>query len=316
MKGLIGIIALLVVSTSFGQNRINYSQYMHNHQAFNPAFIEDNSEIGGSVLYRNQWNMIQGSPANFVADVFANFGNSNLDIQFLYDEITIFKHIEAGASYSYAIRLGMGTRMSLGLKASYNQQTVNYDQLQNLEAGDPNLSGIVKKQGLNLGAGLFVRNNKWHVGLGMPYIFNNGNIEASTNLYNDVSYSHVFITGGGRVVGNTDMQFYPTTMIKWTKGSPLNMSLDMNFLFQERFWTSAGYRTDNTLILSAGLYLWNSFKIVYSYDLGLGKVNKYGGMTHEISMGYGMEMFKNSFTQRKFVKRKGGRKRVKRSRWK
>ena len=305
-----------MVGVLFSQNRVNYSQYMHNHQVFNPAYVSEANDVGGSVLYRNQWMGIQGAPTSFIADVYGTAGASNFNLQFLYDQITIFKHLEAGLSYSYSIKIARDTKLALGLKGSYNQQTSNYGMLSNLDAGDPNLSGLIKKSGFNMGFGIFARNKNWHAGLGAPYLFNNGNIEASSNLYNDITYQHFFLTGGYRIVDEKSLQFYPTAILKWAKGSPLNVSLDFNFLIYDLIWGSFGYRTDNTLVLSTGVLLWKQFKLIYSYDLGLGRVNKFGGMTHEISMGYGLDMFKDSFTKKKYVNRKGGRMRPRRGKWK
>jgi type IX secretion system PorP/SprF family membrane protein len=131
-----------------------------------------------------------------------------------------------------------------------------------------------------------------------------------------LTYQHFFVTGGYRFVQDEYFQFYPTTMVKWTKGAPMAISLDMNFLIRKRFWASVGYRIDNTIIMSVGLLFMKDFKIIYSYDLGLGNVNRFGGMTHELSLGYGLSMFKGAFEKRKYLNKKGWRKKPRKSRWK
>ena len=312
---------LLVLCLLFGlklsaQNRVNYSQYMHNHQIFNPAYIEHKKNFGGSILYRNQWMGIEGTPQTFIGNVFYGVRGHNMNIQFLHDQITVFKHMEIGASYSYSIKLGRNTQMAFGLKVSYNQQTAEYDKLTFYDGFDPTMTGTIKKQGINFGAGMFVRNKDWHVGFGAPYLLQNGVIDQNTQLFGNLNYQHFFLTGGARIIDEYSFQFYPTAMIKWTKGAPLAINADLNFLFRNKFWASAGYRIDNTIIMSVGMIFFKDLKIVYSYDLGLGKVNRFGGMTHEISLGYGMSMYKNSFEKRKYVKRNGWRMKVRRSRWK
>jgi type IX secretion system PorP/SprF family membrane protein len=316
MKRVLVIIAVLISFSGISQNRVNYSQYMHNHQLFNPAFVEESNTIGGSVLYRNQWMGIEGTPSTFIGDAYYGFRAHNFNIQFLYDKITVFKHIEIGGSYSYSIKLGRETRMSLGLKATYNQNTANYNELSYFDGGDPSLSGTIKKAGVNFGGGLFFRSKHWHAGVGAPYIFNNNNVDATSTMFGDLSYQHFYVTGGYRIVDEYGLQFYPSAMIKFTKGAPLAASVDMNFLLRNRFWLSGGYRIDNTVVLSAGLILWEDFKVIYSYDLGLGKVNRFGGMTHELTLGYGMSMYKSAFQKRKYVNKKGWRKKPRRSRWK
>lgn len=316
MRVIILFVVLLISCKVSAQNRVNYSQYMHNHQIFNPAFVDESKNIGGSILYRNQWMGIEGTPSSFIGDAYYGFRNHNFNLQFLHDKITVFKHLEIGASYSYSIKLNRDTKMAFGLKASFNQQTANYDQLTFFDGTDPGMSGTIRKLGVNFGAGMFVRSKHWHVGFGAPYIFNNGNIGANTTMFGDLTYQHFFLTGGYRFVQDDYFQFYPTAMIKWTKGAPMAMSFDMNFLMRNRFWASAGYRIDNTVIMSFGMLFFEDFKVVYSYDLGLGKVNRFGGMTHEISLGYGMSLFRNSFVKRKYVKKNMWRRKPRRSRWK
>lgn len=311
------IIAFWILSINLAaQNRVNYSQYMHNHQIFNPAYIDASKHVGGSMLYRMQWMGFEGAPQTLIGNGFFNYKRHNFNLQLLNDNITVFKHLEAGLSYSYLIKLDRYTYMSLGVKATYNQQTANYNTLSYFDAGDQALSGAFTKIGVNFGAGMFVRSKNWFAGVGAPYIFNNKNIEPQMSLFNDIQYNHFYISGGYKIVDNYMYVLYPTALLKWTKGSPLSIGVDVNFIWNERIWGGLGYRIDNTVILSTGLIFLKDFKVVYSYDLGLGKVNRYGGMTHELSIGYGMELYRSSFTQRKYTTRKMGyRKRLRRSRF-
>ena len=221
MKNLILLTLLLIGIQVSAQNRINYSQYMHNHQIFNPAYIEHDKNFGGSILYRNQWMGIEGTPQTIIGNAFYGVRGHTFNLQFLQDQITVFKHLEVGLSYSYAIKLGRNTQMAFGIKASYNQQTAEYDKLTFFDGFDPDMAGTVKKTGINFGAGIFVRSKHWHVGLGAPYLLQNGLIDQNSKLFGNFNYQHFFLTGGYRFVDNHYFQFYPTTMIKWTKGAPL-----------------------------------------------------------------------------------------------
>lgn len=316
MRRIVALFLILQGAWTLAQNRVNFSQYMHNHQIFNPAYMDASKHVGGSMLYRMQWMGFEGGPRTLIGHGFYNVKNHSFNLQLLNDNITVFKHMEVGLSYSYAINLDRYTRMSLGVKATYNQQSANYSSLSYFDAGDQALTGSFSKIGVNFGAGLFVRSRDWYAGIGAPYIFNNKNIDPSMALFNDIQYNHFYVSGGYKVVDNDMYVFYPTALLKWTKGSPLAASMDLNFIWNERYWGGLGYRIDNTLVFSAGIIFLDDFKAVYSYDLGLGKVNRFGGMTHEISIGYGMELYRSSFTKRKFTTRKMGfRKRPRRGRF-
>lgn len=305
MKKLVTLLIVLQSMFVLGQNRVNFSQYMHNHQIFNPAYVEGNDKhVGGSLLYRMQWMGFEGSPRTFIGNGFYNIKKHTFNLQLLSDNITIFKHLEAGLSYSYLVKLDRNTTMALGVKATYNQQSANYGSLSYFDAGDQALSSSFTKMGVNFGAGIFVRSKDWYAGVGAPYIFNNKNVDPSMKMFNDISYSHLYVSGGYKIVDNFIYVLYPTALVKWTKGAPLSMGLDVNLIWNERIWGSLGYRTGHTAVFSVGYIFKEDFKVVYSYDLGLGKVNRFGGMTHELSIGYGMQLYRSSFTQRKFTTRK------------
>lgn len=306
MKKIISLLVMMISLLSVAQNRVNFSQYMHNHQIFNPAYMDETKHVGGSMLYRMQWMGFEGGPKTMIGNGFYNLKRHSFNLQLLNDNITIFKHLEAGLSYAYLVRLDRYTTMSLGIKATYNQQSANYGSLTYFDGGDQALSGGFSKIGVNFGGGIFVRSKNWYAGVGAPYIFNNKNVDPNMSLFNDIQYNHFYISGGYKVVDNYQMVMYPTALIKWTKGSPLAAGLDLNMIWNERIWGGLGYRIDNTVIFSAGFIFLKDFKAVYSYDLGLGKVNRVGGMTHEISIGYGMELYRSSFTKRKYTTRKMG----------
>ncbi len=312
---LITIIVLICGVNVYSQNRINYSQYMHNHQIFNPAYKFESADVGGNLFYRNQWFGVEGAPETYIGNAFYNLNNHGFNLQFLSDKITIFKHTEIGLSYSYRLKLNRHTTLSFGVKATYNQQVADYNQLSFFDGIDNTLQqGTLRSINYNFGFGTFLRNKNYHVGFGAPYIFNNKSLGANVNMY-DLNYNHFYITGGYKIIDEKYFMFYPTSLIKWTKGAPIAASLDLNVLYLKRYWGSIGYRLDNTAVLSVGIIFLKDFKFVYSYDLGLGRVNKFGGMTHEVSLGYGMDLFTDSFTKRKYISKKmRWKKKVKRPR--
>ncbi len=307
MRLLMSVILIFGLGALKAQNRVSYSQYMHNHALFNPAYTDLSHDLGAIAFVRHQWYQFEGAPVTYHGNVWYNLNQHGFQLQLLKTKITAFKHFEAGLAYNYKMFIANNTTLAFGLKASYNSQSANYGGLTYFDGGDPALSGSIKRVGVNFGAGAFVTNDYWHAGVGGPYLFNN-KLLSSTGGF-DITYNHFFLTGGYKMIDEIDFMAYPTALIKIVKGAPLSASVDFNMLFQERIWASVGYRLNHTVVLSSGVILWDDFKIVYSYDLGLGGANRYGGMTHEISLGYGMSLYNNSFQKRKYLNNKGGFKR-------
>lgn len=304
MRFVVTILFVMILFQSKSQNRVSYSQYMHNHALFNPAYTDLTYDFGAIAFVRHQWYGFEGAPVTYHGNVWLNKNNHGFQIQMLKTKITSFKHFEVGGAYSYRMFVGPKTLLSFGLKAVYNRQTADYGGLLVFDGGDPALSGSTQIGGVNFGAGAFLANDYWHAGIGGPYIFGNKLPSSGLSAF-DMGYNHYFLTGGYKVVDESYFMMYPTGLIKLVKGAPLSLSIDCNMLFREKIWASVGYRLNHTVVLSTGIIFLDDFKAVYSYDLGLGGVNRYGGMTHEISIGYGMSLFSNPFQKRKYLNNKG-----------
>ena len=305
MKRLVIIAFLIYSSAGWSQTRINHSQYMHNHILFNPAYHEPNYDLGGTVFARYQWMGFQGAPKTYIGNVFYNLRKHSINFQIMNDKIANFRHLELGLAYNYKVNLGENTTLSMGLKATYNIQSAVYAGLTFFDGGDPSLSGAYAANTFNFGAGAFARNEKWYAGFGAPYLFNNKLLSATSFVWSPLQ-QHFYATGGMRMIDRQDLTFYPTALVKFTRGAPLAVTIDMNALFRQTIWTSLGYRIDNTVVLSVGYIFLGDLKVVYSYDLGLNRVSLYGGMTHEISIGYGLSLFNNGFSRRKYLNNNGG----------
>ncbi len=297
------IICLWGISVAtFAQNRLNYSQYMHNHLAFNPGYTEFNNQFGASLIYRNQWTGFTGAPKTQVGNAFYNIGKTHaISVQFRNDQITAFKSTDIGLGYAVNLNASNETSFSFGIRAGYMLNSNGIGQETFFDNGDPILINSYVDNHFNFGAGLFVRNPQYYFGIGLPYLLKNNNISLSSN--GALEYNHAYITGGYMPVNNERIKFYPSILAKVVSGAPVQFGADLNFIFNEKVWTSLGYRNDVVAVMSLGYIFKYDIKLVYSYDLGF-SVTKYGGSTHEISIGFGMSTFTNKFSQRQYLKKR------------
>ena len=59
-KLLIKIFLFLLANNLFAQHSNQYSQYMFNELAINPAFAGSNGALSATLLHRNQWTGFGG----------------------------------------------------------------------------------------------------------------------------------------------------------------------------------------------------------------------------------------------------------------
>ena len=82
-------------------------------------------------------------------------------------------------------------------------------------------------------------------------------------------------------------------MVKYAQNAPVNADLNANFLFNNKIWLGASYRTgNNTLVFMIELQATSNFKIGYSYDATMGGLKSYNQGSHEIMLGYDLNLFR------------------------
>ncbi|HKO76506.1 MAG TPA: PorP/SprF family type IX secretion system membrane protein, partial [Flavobacterium sp.] len=131
--------------------------------------------------------------------------------------------------------------------------------------------------------------DKLYLGLSVPNFL-------ETDLYNDnasattLERMHYYLIGGYVFDLSSSIQFKPAFMCKSTAGSPLQVDLSANFLFNEKFVLGAAWRWDAAMSLMAGFQVSQGLYIGYGYDLETTQLANYNSGSHEIFLRF--ELFK------------------------
>jgi len=136
----------------------------------------------------------------------------------------------------------------------------------------------------------------------------NGNFELVKKFgYADTTYlqtrlnRHFIAVAGKAFLINDNLVLKPSTMVRYTEGAPVNLDLNLNILLNRMFWVGASYRTSNDIILIAEFNITHYLRAGYSYDLTLGKVQKYNSGSHEIFIGFDFDISKTKIISPRFL---------------
>jgi len=66
-----------------------------------------------------------------------------------------------------------------------------------------------------------------------------------------------------------------------------------NIVFDERFWGGISYRIQDAIALLMGMEMENGLRFGYSFDLVTSVIGRYGYGSHEIFVGYSLDLEKN-----------------------
>ncbi len=299
----------LVGLGSFAQQDAQYSQYIFNAVYINPAYAGYRERLNLNATYRNQWTGINGAPKSFslAADVLMPNERVGLSLILNADQLGAQKNLSAFANYAYRISTNEDetSKLAFGLGVGFQQFGIYGDMLEPGDAGDNFIpTGTIKELVPDVRAGIFFSTPKMYVGGSVnnligKYILDRKNLEFNF----PTPEPNFYLTGGTLIpLVEYEIDFKPFFLIKDDAAGPTVLDLNAFFLFKQKLWIGAGYRTGiklynkpavvgsvrntNALIGMAEVFVSEKLRIGYSYDHSVGSLARYSGSTHEISISW------------------------------
>jgi len=302
MRLTLTLFLLIIGGSAFSQMRTTFNQYMINPGLLNPGFMDIQSHFGGTLAYRKQYMSAGETPLTIAANGFYRFNHyQGVGMIVTNDKVAGINTLDVGFSYAHNVWLTRGLALGLGVKASYQQRTMENDYVYFSEM-DPVLSSKLNTFGFGAGVGLSLQSEDFQFGLSLPNILNNGlgkkyAFAANDNhFYSNISYKCRFSDG---------FIFVPSAMVKGVSGSPISMAFDGHFLLGQLVWIGGGYHTDNTVGASAGLFLKKGVRVVYSYESAFFTAHTRFNNTHEITVSFATDLKDYPFGTRLYRKKNG-----------
>lgn len=284
MKKL-AIVLLFCSAFGFAQQDAQFTQYMYNTININPAYAGSRGVMSVFGLYRTQWVGLDGAPETSTLSINTPLNNKKIGLGFslVNDKIGPTNENNFSADFSYSIQTSAETKLSFGIKGSANIFNLDPYKLTPEHQGDPQFSDFRNKFTPNVGAGVYLHSDKGYVGLSVPnFIQTDRYDDNDTAIYKEL-INYYLIAG---YVFNLDkyemIKFKPAVLAKMVDGSPLQVDVSANFMFNEKFTAGVSYRWSAALSAMAGFQINRSMYIGYAYDRETTKLNNYNSGSHEI----------------------------------
>ena len=287
LRQLLLVISLFITMNSiFAQQDSQYTQYMYNTVAVNPAYAGSRGVTSLFFLHRTQWVGLDGAPVTNVFTINKPISNTNLGygISIVNDRIGVSDNNTVSADFSYSIPLTSTSKLSFGIKASANWLSVDYNRLTIRDPNDIVLSeqnNIDNQFSPNIGTGIYWHSDQQYIGISVPNFL-------ETKRYDDNISStskdkmHFYVIAGKVFDLNADLKFKPAVMTKLVQGAPLQADFSANFLFKDKFTFGAAYRFNASVSGLVGFQISDSWQIGYAYDAETTKLSNYNSGSHEL----------------------------------
>ncbi len=281
-KLFLGLLLLISVPL-FAQQDSQYTHYMYNTIAVNPAYAGSRNVLSAVLMHRTQWQGIQGAPKTQLLSINSPLNyNVGIGASVLRDEIGPATETQFAVDYSYTLALNnKDTKLAFGLKGGLNSLTVDFTKLLIYDPTDvsfqENISGRLSPI---VGVGTYLYNERWYLGVSVPNLL-------KTKHYNHTSIStakesaHLNIIGGYVFNLSENVQYKPAFLVKAVKGSPIALDFSSSFLIGEKLILGASYRLDAAVSAMVGIQASRKFMFGYAYDYDTTDIGNYNSGSHE-----------------------------------
>lgn len=298
MKALRYILVFVVLSifNAKAQQLPQYTQYMLNEMAINPAVAgrEEYTDVRSNNRY--QWVGITDAPRTYMLTAHGPIKSKNMGVGMnLYTDI-VGPTRRTGLNFAYAYHLKVDDDMfvSLGLSAGILQWGIDGHKLILRDEGDANLLQTYKNTLVpDFGTGAyFYKKDRFYFGVSAPQIY-----QAPIKIYNESPgnsklVTHFNINGAYKFDIGDDFKIEPSLLMKYAKPAPLIVDLSVRGIYQEQVWLGVGYRSwivngVNSEAFTAMVgYMYKDYLMFgYSYDFCTTNIKKYSTGTHEVMLG-------------------------------
>jgi type IX secretion system PorP/SprF family membrane protein len=266
-----------------------YTQYMLNEMAINPAVAGKDEFADVRSNNRYQWIGITDAPRTYMLTLHGPIKDKNMGLgMHLYTDIVgPTRRTGLNASYAYHLKLKKDLFLSMGLTAGIMQWGIDGHKLKLHDSGDENL--LVSYQTTyvpDFGTGLyFHKKDVFYFGLSVPQIY-----QAPIGLYPNSSstsklVSHFNLNSAYKFVLSDDFKVEPSFLLKYASPAPPKIDGGIRVIYQEQIWLGGAYRHNDAFTALIGYFYKNYLMIGYSYDFTTTNIKRYTTGTHEIMLG-------------------------------
>ena len=303
MKKIILFVFIVVASfRTYAQQDPQYTMYMFNQLAINPAYAGSRECLSATAHYRLQWAGIDGAPRTLSFGIHSPLNNERvaLGLQIVNDQLGVTNTTNISGIYAYRLPVTQKSKLSIGLQATVTNYLNNLSQVATAAAsGNDNV--FTNNQSLllpNFGAGLYWYSQKGYLGITVPHLLDNKLESKSYNAINPTEakqFRHLFVMAGYMIPLSDVIKFKPSTMLKYAPNSPVETDLNGSFLLYDALTLGASWRSDVSSLRDK-LTESTDFMMIYeinqmlrigvAYDLTLTKISGYNNGTYELMIGY------------------------------
>jgi type IX secretion system PorP/SprF family membrane protein len=305
------LFLVLSVAAASAQQIGMYGHAFFKPMVYNPAYTGNDESINAMIISRAQWTGFKGSPELNIFTLDGNISDKKigLGLGMISDRKGITNRIGGNVNYSYRLNINDNAYMRLGVSVGVIDQTIDYSKALVQDASDPMIFGeSQRKTTFDANAGIAFFWKGLELGAAVPQLMGN-KIEYADNTQIRARYTqsrHFMGTLKYRIALNKDKNIFVTPFIltRYVPGAPFQYDGTVNLELKDKLWLGATYKSDYAVTAHAGFCVHKQLYVGYAYDIILGDVSKYSGISHELMVNFKFGKMKKDDAEEKLLAEK------------
>lgn len=289
------IFVFLVVSSfitnGLSQQIPQYTNYLINQFAFNPAVAGSKECLDITLAHRTQWVGFEGAPVT-------TFGSFNtilsqdkyglgykhaIGLVALRDAYGPFVRTKLKGAYAYHLPLTKKILFSMGMFVGIEQINFDASEVTLINYNDDAINNSRRATIFpEFTPGVFLQSDKWFAGATFQQTIGGEQKVVGTNETRLTR--HGTLMGGINIPLNDDWSIIPSTLFKFSKAAPWAIDVNAMADYKNRFSIGISYRNVDAVSGLVTFNFLNYFRIGYAYDYTLSKIQFGGSNTHEVTL--------------------------------
>ncbi|PCH72878.1 MAG: hypothetical protein COB98_11440 [Flavobacteriaceae bacterium] len=248
---LSAVLVLLLTSSLYAQQDPYYTLYKYNMNMVNPAYAGSTGFSELSTGFRMQWVGVEDAPKtqflSYTAPLKRNLG---IGISVINDEVFVLKETDITVDVSYHIKLNEEYLLYFGIKGGGSFIHIDLEKA-NVK-NDPLFAENQSFFNPTMGAGLYLKNEKFYLTLSTPNFLSGERYEKEGNVpIAATDKLHMYVGGGYHLQVSDKITFMPSIMMRYIDGVENAYDLSAAFDFNQKVNAGINYRLNESIAVFA-----------------------------------------------------------------
>lgn len=274
------------------QQEHQYTQFMYNKLAINPAYAGTRGVPTMTAIYRDQWFNLDGAPRSALISLHAPVFSKRVGVGGVlsHNSIGLHRDVQLQADYSYNLIAQKDFSLRLGISGNLRVLSLNFQDATPLSSFDPSLEDERYTHAYaNFGAGIYgTFAEKLYFGFSVPHVRKNViGVNTDPTRVTAKEQPHFYGTTGGIIPLGKDLNLMPAVLVKYVQNAPIDVDVTANLEIKQLVTAGLAYRaggdgTGESLDLLAYWQVNPRIGIGASYDLTLSNLRSQAGGSFEL----------------------------------